>query len=507
MDKTSADADDEAAQTGVIAFLSDPRTHGGAAVDRVDTPISRVFLAGERAYKMRRAIATNFLDFSSPALRRDACRRELAVNRCAGDLYLGVVAVTRDADGLRLGGAGAPLEWLTVMRRFDRSAELDRLADAGALSVPMIDALGDAVAAMHAQAPVATAAEADAPAARIDQIAGALATAGGDAHAEDVARWRAAAHARFAPLAALYARRIARGRVRRCHGDLHLGNVVALDGAPTPFDAIEFNERLATIDGLYDLAMTCGDLMARGERVLGGALLARYLSRTGDYAGLPLFPLWLSMRDAVRAMVAFGDGRAPDGVARLAAARAALAPLGRPRLICVGGVSGTGKTSVARRLAPTVSPPVGAVVIRSDVIRKRLFGVAPETPLPDGAYDEAIARRVRRRMALQTRRVLRAGLTAILDATFLDPPAVAQAQEIARAEGADFVGLWLTASETLAAGRVASRRGDASDATAAVVRRQLAHASPPAGWSVIDAAQPLERVAADAASALESDGP
>lgn len=220
-------------QTEAIAFLSDPRTHGGAAVERVDTHISRLFLAGDRAWKMKRAIRTNYLDFSTLDRREASCRRELEVNAAAGDLYLGVTPVVRGADGLRLGGPGAPVEWLVEMRRFDRAQELDRLCDRGALDRPTIERLADAAAALHRAAPETPGFGDPAEvAARIDQIAGALEAAG--VAPDPVRAWRRAAEAARAAEATLIERRRRLGRVRRCHGTCTSATSSCSTGAPRP---------------------------------------------------------------------------------------------------------------------------------------------------------------------------------------------------------------------------------------------------------------------------------
>ncbi|WP_297974227.1 AAA family ATPase [uncultured Amaricoccus sp.] len=480
----------------MVAFLADPATHGGAPVETVTTHISRLFLAGDRAWKMKRALGTNYLDFTTLALREASCRRELEVNRAAGPLYLGVVPVVRRAGRLPLGGAGEPVEWLVEMRRFDRARELDRLCEAGTLTLPVVERLADAIAALHRAAPETPAhGDPDDVRARIAQIAGALDAAGAGA-----ADWAAAARAACEANVPLIARRHRLGRVRRCHGDLHLGNVVLIGEDPVPFDAIEFNEAIASIDVLYDLAFALADLATRGRPDLASALLSRYLGATRDFAGLPLLPLFLSMRGAVRAMTAASRGDAAAAGRHLAFARAALAPAPPPRLLAVGGMSGTGKSTLARALAPRLAPL--ALVLRSDVTRKRLAGVAPETPLPPSGYTAAMDRKVLIRLAWDARIALRAGATVVLDATFLGPDWRACAAALAAAEGVPFTGLWLEISPAEAAARVGRRSADASDATPEVVARQTARAATPAGWRPVDAGQPPAAVLAAAEAAL-----
>lgn len=498
----------EAGQREVIAFLSDPTTHGGASVARVDTHISRIFLAGDRAWKMKRALRTNYLDFSTLDQRKRMCRRELEVNRVAGDIYLRATPVVRRDGRLRLGGPGEPVEWLVEMRRFDRSLELDRLCDSGDLTFPIVERLADEVAALHRAAPVTPAfGDPGDLQARIDQIAGALEEAcDGPDLVGEVTAWRTDAQAARRARADLIERRRRLGRVRRCHGDLHLGNVVMLGDRPTPFDAIEFNEPIASIDVLYDLALTLSDLLMRSRPDLANVLMNRYLSATRDHGGLPLMPLYLSMRGAVRAMTAASRGARQEAARDLAFAAGALRQGAAPRLIAIGGISGTGKSTLARRLAPRIAPLTGAIVIRSDVVRKRLSGARPETRLPQEAYSPRMDRKVLARMAYDARVALCAGAAVVLDTTFLDIEARACASAIARAEGVRFDGVWLELPAEVAVARVSGRGADASDATAAVVERQAEQAVRPPDWRVLPVGRPLDEVVAEAVRLLDAPG-
>ncbi|MGF1658978.1 MAG: AAA family ATPase [Rubrimonas sp.] len=493
----------EAAQAETIRFLADPATHGGAPVELIVTHISRVFLAGDRAFKLKRAVASNYLDFSTPALREAACRREIEVNAAAGPLYRGVVAVTRAPDGaLRIGGDGEAVDFLVEMRRFDRAEEFDRLLAAGRLDAPMVERLADVLAEAHRAAPDARAhGGAAATLARIDQIAEA-ASAAGSALREIAPEWRAAARAEAARHARLFDLRTRHGCVRRCHGDLHLRNIVMIDGRPTPFDAIEFSEEIASVDILYDLALTLADLLTADRRDLACALLNRWLGALRDNCGLALLPLYLSMRGAVRGMVAASSGDEAGARAEFAFAQDALAPRPPPRLVAIGGISGSGKTTLARALAPRLGPLTGAVVIRSDVTRKRIVGMPPETRAPLSAYAPEVTARVARRMLRAARRTLAAGFPALLDATFLDPAFRAEAEAMAARMGVRFDELWLTLPPEEAARRAAARFGDASDADGALVRAQAPRAATPAGWRMLDAAQPVEGLVADALAAL-----
>ena len=393
-------------QQDVIAFLSEPSSYGPAIerVDIIETHVSLVFLAGDRAYKLKRAVKYPYLDFSTPEHRRQACEAELALNRrTAPTLYLEVRALVRMPDGkIGFAGNGPAIDWLVVMRRFEQSSLFDALAQTGGLSAPLMNELAGHIADFHALAER-----------RFDY--------GGAAALTDIAETNhrclvAARHVGFAPecvdeiresslqrLAAvggLLDRRRAEGKVRRCHGDLHLRNICLLDGKPTLFDCLEFSDALASIDILYDLAFLLMDLEHRGLTDFSNLVLNRYLDLTDEDDGLPAMPLFLSLRAAIRAHVtataidrAAHAERKPEMAAEARRYLDLAVRLLRPRpcrLVAIGGLSGSGKSTLAAALAPEI----GARVLRSDVIRKRLFGVAPETRLPASAYAPEVSRRV-----------------------------------------------------------------------------------------------------------------
>jgi len=507
---TSDDAG--ADQSAVIGLLSDPETHGGAEVERVDTHISHLFLAGRRVYKLKRAVKLAFLDFSTPELRRKACERELEVNAIAADLYLGVVPIVRRDGGLYLGGDGDPVDWVVEMKRFDRSTEFDRLAEAGRLTPERAEALADVVAEMHASAPLTPDhGGSQAVLATIRQIAESIrATPQAERLAGPLARWQAMAERMCAKRARQLDARQRHGFVRRCHGDLHLGNICLVDGRPTPFDAMEFNEALASIDMLYDIAFTVMDLVERGLKHEANAFLSRYLSARRDYSGLSLLPVFVSMRAAVRCMVAASlstpEPGAPSASDRIGFALASLADRTAPRLIAVGGLSGSGKSTFARRIAPEIGAGAGAVVLRSDVARKRLWGVAPEDPLPDAAYSAETSARVYTRLSRDAGRAVRAGATAILDATFMSDDDRAFAEATARCAGVPLTGLWLDCPPEELRRRIAGRTGDASDADLEVLESQLANNPGARDWLTVDAGGGIADTAASGRAALGLEG-
>ena len=488
----------ETSQQAVIDFLGDPATHGGAAVKRIDTHAASVFLAGKRALKIKRAVRFPVLDYSTLDRRKAACAAELEVNHpYAPAIYRRAVAITREDDGtLAIGGAGTPVEWAVEMRRFDETQTLDHLAKAERIDGALAEALGRAVARAHAAAPaVANAGFIDALAEIIAQNDAELRAAPELFPPRAVSALTAATRGAFARMRALLIARERAGRVARCHGDLHLGNIVLLDGAPVLFDAIEFDPKIATGDVLYDLAFLLMDLIERGLTPAANIVLNRYLNETQraeDLDALAALPLFLSLRAAIRAKVAAerwaqgGERARVEQSARdyFTLAGKLLAPP-PPMLLAVGGLSGTGKSLLARALAAEILPEPGAVVLRSDVERKILFGVAEADRLPETAYARDITTQVYALLVDKARRVIAAGHSAIVDAVFADER---ERAAIAQAAPADaFHGLFMTADLTTRLARVGGRKGDASDADAAVARRQEQYNLGALQWTPVDA--------------------
>ncbi|MBI3705736.1 MAG: AAA family ATPase, partial [Rhizobiales bacterium] len=419
------------AQQAVFDFLADPASHGGAPVKRIDTHAASVFLAGERALKVKRAVRFPVLDYSTLAKRQAACAAEIEVNRAyAPAIYRGVLAITREADGrLAIGGKGAPVEWAVEMRRFDESKTLDRLAERDGIDGRLADALGRAVAQAHAAAPtVADAGFADELAEFIAQNDAELAASPNLFAPAAVSALTAASRSALARVRPLLAERERNGLVRRCHGDLHLGNIALIDGAPVLFDAIEFDPRIATGDVLYDLAFLLMDLIERGLKTAANVVLNRYLMETrraDDLDALAALPLLLSLRAAIRAKVSAERQPRDAGIEQrardyFALAQTLLTPPA-PKLIAVGGLSGTGKSLLTRALAAELPPAPGAVWLRSDVERKAQFGVAETERLPQASYARAATAKVYDALTDKARRVLAAGHSAIVDAVFADP--------------------------------------------------------------------------------------
>jgi uncharacterized protein len=508
-------------QAEVLAFLENPASHSGGQVKRIDTHASAVFLVGDRALKVKRAVRFPFLDYSSLEKRKAACAAELEVNRpFAPELYRRVVAITRAADGrLALGGEGESVEWAVEMRRFDEARTLDRLADAGGIDAALADALGRVVAAAHARAPLVRAAPwVAALDTYLDQNDAAFREFPDLFAAEAVAELHRSSRRALARVRPQLFARAKLGLIRRGHGDLHLGNIALIGDRPVPFDAVEFCELVASGDVLYDLAFLLMDLVERG---LGGAanlVLNRYLAETrreSDVDALAALPLFLSLRAAIRAKVtaarlrgAGADANSSGDIARAAQtyfrlAGSLLEPA-TPMLIAIGGLSGTGKSLLGRALAPELMPAPGALVLRSDVERKALLGKSETERLPADAYAPEITARVYAALAEKARRVLAAGSSVIVDAVYADPAerAAIRAAAAGSGAGAEFRGLFLVAALSVRLERIGARSRDASDADVAIARRQESYALGKMDFTEVDASGTPAETLARARAAL-----
>ena len=503
-------------QEAVFAFLANPATHGGSAVKRVDTHAAAVFLAGEAAYKVKRAVKFPFLDFSTLDKRRAALKAEIAANHpFAPDLYCEVIPIVRRNRALALGGDGEVVEWVLKMHRFDEEATLDRLAERGRIDATLIEALAHAVAAAHARSPVVEAPPWIAALGDyIEQDERALRERADLFDPGAIAALTAKTRAALARVRPLLSLRGAEGLVRRGHGDLHLGNIALIDGRPVPFDALEFDPLVASGDVLYDLGFLLMDLVERKLPDAANHVLNVYLSATRhptDLDALAALPLFMSLRAAIRAKVtaarlanAASDQRraiATQAKAYFALACDLIAPPA-PRLVAIGGLSGTGKSVLARALAPDVAPPPGAVLLRSDVERKAMFGVAENEKLPPEAYTAEIGERIYAALTDKAYRVLAAGHSAIVDAVFARDSERSAIADAANKTKVAFKGLFLTADLAIRIARVGNRVHDASDADAAVARTQESYALGAIDWAEIDASGTSGETLARAKAAL-----
>jgi hypothetical protein len=473
----------------LITALLEPAAypHAAAEVRLIETHISWVLIAGDFAYKLKKPLDLGFLDFSTLEKRRHFCDEEIRLNRrLAPNIYLDVVAVTGSVAAPRIGGDGPVLEWAVRMRAFPPEATLDCAVE---LTTDQVDAITDAIARFHRSLP---AAPLDSP---YGEPAAVLQPA-----LENFAQIRALqpectllgrldaleawTHAEGARLEAVFAERKRAGGIRECHGDLHLGNIAWVNSAPLIFDCIEFNPGLRWIDVLSELAFLFMDLMHRARPDLAWRLINRYLEHTGDYAGLDVFRFYLVYRAMVRAKVAAIRARQQPGAASELPGYLALAEmLARPQpaaLFLMHGVSGSGKTWLAQMALERF----GAVRLRSDVERKRLFGLDAlddSRRIEGGIYTEAASARTFQNLLELVTTLLQAGYRVIVDATFLKQAHRAPFVALAESMGVPLRILDLQADEALLRQRVQQRMAradDASEADLAVLEAQIQAVEP-----------------------------
>ncbi|MEM9706817.1 MAG: AAA family ATPase [Pseudomonadota bacterium] len=491
------EANREEEQAATLSFLRAlPGDHGGRARE-IETSLNRLFLSGSKVYKLKRALAHDYCNFLSRESRRAACEREMAVNRrFAPDLYRGVREIKVSAGVASFDGPGQVLDAVVEMERFNRDDQLDRLLQRGQLTNAIIDALGDRIAGDHLSAEVVKDADFS------SDISSVIANLSKDRlRAEPpehrVEEWSLAAARLAGANTKHFVDRRETGFVRRCHGDLHLANLVLINGAPTPFDALEFDERMATIDILYDLAFLLMDLYRFNKRGEAARTLSRYLSATGDYGGVKALPLFISVRAAIRAMATGFNGERAQSAEFAELALSAKDGSEKPALIAIGGFSGSGKSTLAYALNAE-APGYGSVVsLHSDIVRKRLLALDPEENAPLAAYKDEISERTYAAMASSANKALRADATVILDATFGSTAQREAVRNLAAEANAPFIGLWLDAPTEVLTRRIVERKNDPSDATPEVLLRQRERFTEPTdreGWIKPKAAADMEEI-------------
>lgn len=487
-------------QATLAAALLDPRVYGNGVtrVDKLETHISYVFMAGPYAYKIKKAVDLGFLDFLTLSARRFYCLEELRLNRrFAPSLYLDVIAITGTADNPMLGGDGPPIEYAVKMRRFSQDDLLSQVLARGALSPGLVDRLAERIADIHAAADVSTSRDEYGTPAAVRQpvldnflrIRASDSDSGKNADLDFLEQWT---RAQCRALDAVFNARKNSGFVRECHGDLHLGNVALVDNTVTIFDCLEFNPGFRWIDVMNEVAFLVMDLHDRQRSDLAWRLLNRYLEITGDYNGLRVLRFYTVYRAMVRAKVhllrAGQVGDDADERTRLLAQYRDYVSLAkdqtlppRPALLITHGLSGSGKTTGAQSLLEAV----GAVRIRSDVERKRLHGLTAlartGSALASGVYTDYATALTYQRLSDLAKTVIDAGYTVIVDAAFLRRRQRDGFRQLADTLGVPFVILDFVADENVMRARILERekqRRDASEAGIAVLEHQLATREP-----------------------------
>ena len=476
----------------LIERLAEPDCypHPTAGIRRIETHISWVLLTGPFVYKLKKPLDLGFLDYTTLEKRRRCCEEELRVSgRFAPTLYRAAVPITGSPESPRVGGDGPVIEWAVQLVQFDEADRLDARFAAGRLTAADCRRLGEEIADVEAGLAVAgpdepwgTAASVrDAVAINLRQLREARPEAAGR-----VAGIEAWLLGRLEAETAAIERRRAAGRVRECHGDLHLANLVLHAGRMTAFDAIEFSPSLRWIDVANDVAFLTMDLTSRGRPDLAAQVRSSWMEVADDHAAAGVFPVYEIYRAVVRAAVAAlraGDAAADRAETnRYLAVAERLMQRRRPVLFATVGISGSGKTTLANELVGRAE----AVRLRSDVERKRLAGIRP-TDRPAGAaaeadlYGEPMTRRVYERLATLAATLLAAERSVVIDAACLQRWQRERLASVAREAGVPLVWLEFELPDTTVLARVARRQaagGDASDASAEVVHRQLAAREP-----------------------------
>ncbi|SFB77987.1 AAA family ATPase [Tropicimonas isoalkanivorans] len=498
-------------QRATMEFLANPESHGGTGpVEVVETHISAVFLTGARAFKLKKAVHLPYADFSTPQIRLAACEKELALNRATTPaLYLGVRRITRGPDGLTFDGDGELVDAVVEMVRFDQSSLFDGLAKRGVLTAACLDELAGEIVAAHDAAAVV---HGESGAENVRGVLDINRAGFGESRVFDPAEIDAIDGAFRSALdrhAALLDARAAAGAIRRCHGDLHLRNICLFEGRPRLFDCIDFNDRLATVDVLYDFAFLAMDLWHRGMEVQANQLTNRYLDLAGQEDGYPLMPLFTALRAAVRAHVTAtrAEGVKGEEADRARASARAYYDLAleildprAPQLVAIGGLSGSGKSTLAATLAPRLGAPPGARRLESDRIRKAMFGVGAATHLPQEAYTDAVSDAVYGQITQRAASLVAAGCAVVADATF---DRAGRRDAIATCVGdAPFLGVWLEADPAVLHQRLTSRDSGASDADAAVLDAQLSRDPGIIAWLRLTTNDPLPKTLAAVIAAL-----
>lgn len=467
--------------TDLVERLMDPAAfdHPVSSVERIDTHISWVILTDKYAYKIKKPLVLDFLDFGSLERRHHYCEEELRLNRpWASDIYIDVVAITDDGGQARFGGDGTPVEYALRMRRFDTDMRLDRQLALGQLTVEDMRDLGNAVATRHIEAALVNAEfRQRVLQMTIQQMHDNFSALEGQVNTETLSSLNEWTERELETAAGVAAERFDAGFFRDCHGDLHLANLVRMPDGIRTFDCIEFNEDLRRIDVVCDIAFLAMDLVTKGRRDLAAHFLNRYLEQTGDYDGVVLLDVYFVYRCLVRAKVAVLCGQEceleNERLRNIADAdrycRIALRQTWKPapKLIIMRGLSGSGKTWVSGQLMAALP----AIRLRSDIERKRLFGLAEtartQSSIDSGIYDADSSSHVYQYLVKKAKTVLDARHNVILDATFLHTEERDHALEMADSCGYTAIIVDVRAPLSLMQERLQRREGDADDASEA----------------------------------------
>lgn len=495
-------------QSRVIDFLSEAQNYPEEItqdrlieIQQIETHGAIIFLTDTKAYKLKKSVYFPYMDYSTLAKRKSMCDREILLNkRTATEIYRRILPITREADNtLAFDGEGETMEWLVEMNRFEPSDVLDWVAERGELTSEIIDKIAANLVNFHQKAE------------SCDRISGSESVLnvilGNDREFARIGRILPRDRTRkFTNLSLAFSeryrtlldRRQKEGYIKHCHGDLHLHNICLYRGEPLFFDAIEFNESFSIIDVLYDLAFLLMDLDFRGFSAYANTIFNYYSWHENDFKGVALLPLFLATRAAVRAhvSVAIAEGLhdpsekplfLQDAIAYFAKARTYLAPR-KPKCVAIGGLSGTGKSTLAKAIAPQLDRCPGALILRSDVMRKLHFKIPLSDRLPDRCYSKEASAIVYGKLFAIAKTALQAGISVIVDCVFADSDLRQEIETIAKICNVPFYGIWLNAPSEIAVQRIKTRKNDVSDATIKIRQKQESFDLGKIQWQIFDAA-------------------
>jgi len=490
-------------QHELVEFLKQAESypHPVLHVRHVETHISHVFLTGGFAYKLKKAVKYDFLDFSTPEKRHHCCKEELRLNsRFAPELYLDVIPISRADGALHFGPVGEVVEHVIMMRQFDEDSLFDRLASRGELRHSLLLQVTDLIARFH------KAAEAQPKYWSYDYVTQAIKSnllGCGDFSPAVLERVKLDLLEDRSSRALSSARELIERRqkthVRTLHGDLHLKNMCVFQNRAQIFDGIEFNPELSNCDVWADLAFFIMDLLFRDMKSEAALVWNHYLQETDDFEGFQLLGIYLSYRASIRARISCLEIESAETKEEKALltedARKYLSLALRslesnsPQVICVGGLSGTGKSTISSLLAQRL----GAVHIRSDAVRKHLLGISPNSKAPDSAYSEETSIQTYRGLLERASFVLASKHSVILDAMYHTPSQRREVEALAQKLALPFVGFWCEVAANVRQERVRMRVGDISDADESVVSMQESYDLGDIEWHRIDTSQNEQR--------------
>ncbi len=489
-------------QQQIVDALSDPASypHGVSEVTQVQSHIAFLFLAGNYVYKLKRSVLYPDIDFSTPEKRKLACLQEMKRSTVyAPHLIIGLKPIKQLKNGkIRIGGKlGKEIDTVLVMKRIPAESILENKLPSPDFDRFEVMDLAEKLAELHSKAKT-------------------FHNRWGEEILKKTILENEAILSCFCPdifdkkqlnkltknslenlnkNARLITIRQKSGHVRKCHGDLLLSNIAYNNKKFLFFSPVEYSESMDTIDTLYDLAFLTMDLEAKGLRRLANMLFNHYMAYTNDIEGIPLMPLYQSMRAASRAAICAKKTTLLSGVEKEKTIKSAqlyfelachFMTLFKPLLIACGGLSGSGKSRIAREIGGLMDPAPGAVILRDDVIRKQIKGINLTDRMNPTYNTPAFEKVVYDVLKQQAKTALKIGSCVILDALFYNEKERKSVMALAKEMKVPFIGLWMDAPLSVRTERVKTRKRNPSDVKKeSELEKQLALKTGPITWNVI----------------------